>query len=121
MSLPKVLVAAGVLFAIYLPVGFYLRSSYVAPSEITLPMSRPFVEVAPSKYRSLIDFDYPRWIVDTERIPITVFEGEKRVGTGKWILNVGIVFSRDDAADPNLGGIKYHVSMPKFVDPKYTR
>jgi hypothetical protein len=123
MSLLKVLAAFGALYALYIPATIYLGRTYVPTGFMRYTTSRPFPEVEPGKFllREEMQSVTPKWLTPEEasKIPVTVYEGQTLVGTGHWKLGIGILFSRDDGANPNDGEIKYYIQMPPFNDRKY--
>lgn len=124
-----VLCVAAAIFALYVPIFWWLKTSY-EPTDRVIDLHRPYYKVGDFAFESnTLSYkgmaDEP---AAPQRSPMILYEDGKplgpphssradiaKLGRGRfshWI-DVGYIFSSSDNSDPNSNGRKYRAALPK--------
>jgi hypothetical protein len=136
-SIPVVICVVAGLFAVYFPIAWWLKASYVPVPPEELPagvvrLARPYAKIQPDGFAFIGRASTLRGLADTpdapERSPAMLYEDGKplgpphsvhadiwKFGLGRFShwSNTGFIFSSSDNSDPNLNGRKYWAVLPK--------
>jgi hypothetical protein len=138
-SIPVVVWVVTGLFAVYFPIAWWLKASYVpvpvASEELpagVVRLARPYAKFQSDGFAFIGRASTLRSVADTsdtpQRSPAMLYEDGKplgpphsvhadisKLGLGRFSHwdNAGFIFSSSDNSDPNLNGRKYWAVLPK--------
>jgi hypothetical protein len=131
-----VLCAAAAIFALYVPIFWWLKTSY-EPTDRVIDLRRPYSKIKVDGFAfQSTTFSYTG-IADQpaapQRSPMIIYEDGKplgpphsthadisKLGLGRFShwYGVGYIFSSSDNSDPNSNGRKYWAVLPKENIPR---